>query len=98
MRVAVIDCGVDAFQKSIQKNLVTGRSFVEDKYSNNMHLSHWHTVTHPHGTQMTYLICNIDPLVDIYVAKVSAGATDADVRAVAEVRNYLLYMEFLKGC
>ena len=98
----MIDCGVDAYHKSVESNIAEdkGRSFIEDQLKEYEYQSHWHTVTHPHGTQMAYLICNVDPYCELYVAKVCVGIDDVDVPPVVEVRAPIprkVFMSLLTG-
>ncbi|KAL3602888.1 hypothetical protein FPOAC2_07204 [Fusarium poae] len=55
---------------SLSSRIKGGRSFVEGRSSH----SPWHLACHPHGTQMANIICAIDPLCDIYVARVAEDA------------------------
>ncbi|KAK1254166.1 hypothetical protein MKX08_008161 [Trichoderma sp. CBMAI-0020] len=55
--------------KILWSRIKDGCSFVDD----NSRLSSWLFASHPHGTQMANLICAIDPLYDLYVAKVTEG-------------------------
>ncbi|KAI0465847.1 hypothetical protein F4859DRAFT_499445 [Xylaria cf. heliscus] len=55
--------------KSVSSRVKGGRSFVDESYKQ----SPWHLASNPHGTQMANLICAIDPLCELYVAKVHDG-------------------------
>lgn len=55
--------------KTLWSRIKGGKSFVED--SNRV--SPWLFASNPHGTQMANLICAVDPLCDLYVAKVTEG-------------------------
>ncbi|GAP85242.1 putative peptidase S8 subtilisin kexin sedolisin [Rosellinia necatrix] len=55
--------------KSVSARIRGGRSFVDENYK----LSPWFFASNPHGTQMANLICAIDPLCELYVAKVHDG-------------------------
>jgi len=64
--------------RSVSSRIREGCSFVDDYFK----ISLWVFASNPHGTQMANLICAIDPLCELYVAKV------ADGRYVARVCNY----------
>ncbi|KAJ8133071.1 hypothetical protein O1611_g552 [Lasiodiplodia mahajangana] len=55
--------------KSVASRIKGGRTFVDESYK----LSPWFFASNPHGTQMANLICAIDPLCELYVAKVHDG-------------------------
>ncbi|EKJ70111.1 hypothetical protein FPSE_09637 [Fusarium pseudograminearum CS3096] len=58
------------YNSSLSSRIKEGRSFVAGGSSH----SPWHLACNPHGTQMANLICAIDPLCEIYVARVAEDA------------------------
>ncbi|KAM0502201.1 hypothetical protein ACHAP8_003737 [Fusarium lateritium] len=64
------DAGNVDITSSLFSRIKDGCSFVEGRSSH----SPWHLACHPHGTQMANIICAIDPLCDIYVARVAEDA------------------------
>ncbi|KAK0640567.1 hypothetical protein B0T16DRAFT_460740 [Cercophora newfieldiana] len=57
----------DKRPRTLWSRVQRGRSFVDDEGQ----VSPWMFASDPHGTQMANLICAIDPLCEIYVAKVT---------------------------
>ncbi|KAK4244138.1 hypothetical protein C7999DRAFT_35493 [Corynascus novoguineensis] len=55
--------------RTLWSRVKEGRSFVDDDNQ----VSPWLFASDPHGTQMANLICDIDPLCELYVAKVTDG-------------------------
>jgi hypothetical protein len=82
IKVAIIDCGVDAWQQTIAKSIKFGKSYIEN--------SPWYKADHPHGTQMASLIRQINPLVSLYVYRAATSIKDLDVSKAAKVRGFLL--------
>ncbi|KAH8803054.1 hypothetical protein F5884DRAFT_888196 [Xylogone sp. PMI_703] len=69
--------------KSLLSRVKDGCSFVDDHSK----LGSWLFASDPHGTQMANLICAIDPLCDLYVAKVTedkSGITNDRVARAIE--------------
>lgn len=55
--------------RTLWSRIERGQSFVDDESK----VSPWLFASHPHGTQMANLICAIDPMCQLYVAKVADG-------------------------
>ncbi|KAH8588899.1 hypothetical protein B0O99DRAFT_693055 [Bisporella sp. PMI_857] len=69
--------------RSLLSRVKDGCSFVDDHSK----LGSWLFASDPHGTQMANLICAIDPLCDLYVAKVTedkSGITNDRVARAVE--------------
>ena len=94
-KVAVIDSGVvlvggkrkiktnSSISAHIDRQIKDGKSFVH----HNVEHPWWHAIG-PHGTQMTSLICAIDPRSEIYIARVTESDTSGvSSQRVAEVRS-----------
>ncbi|KAF2870617.1 hypothetical protein BDV95DRAFT_574246 [Massariosphaeria phaeospora] len=90
-KVAVIDSGVVGVRHSIEDpnpsnqlpvihgsdfadRIVAGRSFVYDRDGEEVP---WYLASDPHGTQMTRLICAINPCCEVYVARVGENSKSA---------------------
>ncbi|KAI1454169.1 peptidase S8/S53 domain-containing protein [Annulohypoxylon moriforme] len=72
--------------KSVWSRIKEGRSFVDENFK----LSPWLFASNPHGTQMANLICAIDPLCELYVAKVSDGRYGMTPGRVARAINWAI--------
>jgi hypothetical protein len=57
----------------ISGRIMGGESFV---HKDGGKISPWFIASDPHGTQMANLICAIDPLCELYIAKVGEGRFD----------------------
>lgn len=68
---------------SLSNRIKAGRSFVAGGSSH----SPWHLACNPHGTQMANLICAMDPLCEIYIARVAEDAVGITPERVEKVRN-----------
>jgi len=55
--------------RTLWSRIEKGQSFVDDESK----VSPWLFASHPHGTQMANLICAIDPMCQLHVAKVADG-------------------------
>lgn len=69
------------YNSSLSSRIKEGRSFVAGGSSH----SPWHLACNPHGTQMANLICAIDPLCEIYVARVAEDAVGITPDRVTKV-------------
>jgi hypothetical protein len=74
---------------SLSSRIKGGRSFVEGRSSH----SPWHLACHPHGTQMANIICAIDPLCDIYVARVAEDAFGITAKRVEKVSDTFIQVQ-----
>jgi hypothetical protein len=71
IKIALIDSGVDAWQRTIADNVKGGVSYY-DKHP-------WYKADHPHGTQMASLMRRINPLVSLYIYGISRLRDDLNV-------------------
>ena len=67
-----------------------GQSFIEDDYIDQAHKSEWYIASDPHGTQMAYLICDMNQHCDLYIAKVCASRDKIDIDPVLAVSLMLI--------
>ncbi|KAK1245963.1 hypothetical protein MKX07_005032 [Trichoderma sp. CBMAI-0711] len=79
VKVAIIDDGVDVSMTGLDEKIAIGKSF--SPYANSKDLmSPYFVSTSNHGTCMAYLICELCPMVELYVAKLdqrqSSGRND----------------------
>lgn len=68
--------------QTLWSQIKEGRSFVDDAFQ----VSPWLFASDPHGTQLANLICAIDPLCELYVAKVADGKYGITPQRVSRVR------------
>lgn len=88
VKVAVIDNGVvlvgNNAKSSICAQIRDGQSFV----MKGAEVQPWWHATGPHGTQMTSLICAIDPCCEIFIARVGdSNNSGVTPRRLAMVRS-----------
>ena len=79
------DSGISKSYRTLWSRIEDGRSFVDDDFR----VSPWLFASDPHGTQMANLICAIDPLCQLYVAKVTDGRYGITPQRVARVSDSL---------
>jgi hypothetical protein len=89
VKVAIIDNGVDQMRGTISDNIEYGRSFVKDGLAGTPYLP-WCTAADPHGTQMAYLVRNVNPYCRIYPLRAGSLREDIDPDAAAQVGIDLL--------
>ncbi|RBR13229.1 hypothetical protein FVER53590_25652 [Fusarium verticillioides] len=68
VKVAIIDDGVDVSLESLRKKIAFGQSFCPYANSTDM-MSPYFVSMSNHGTSMATLICNICPMVKLYIAR-----------------------------
>jgi hypothetical protein len=78
-------------EKNLLSRVKDGCSFVDDHSK----LGSWLFASDPHGTQMANLICAIDPLCDLYVAKVTEDKYGITKDRVARVCGSFFLRFFL---
>lgn len=85
VQIALIDNGVIGFDREGLPpiHFGRGRSFVFNGGIESL----WDYPRDPHGTQMSNLICSIDPRCRIYVAKVCDGMHDITTERVIQVKT-----------
>ncbi|TVY16193.1 Subtilisin BL [Lachnellula arida] len=76
IKIAIIDCGVDAWQPAIAENIKFGFSYIEQ--------APWYKPEDAHGTLMASLIRRINPWVRFHVYRVSSGRNDLNVNKAAK--------------
>jgi len=71
---------------------VKGTSFIEDGFGTTSE-SHWHTVSHEHGTAMADLVDQVNPYCTIYASKShhGEGKMGLDYNAAIKVRLTPIY-------
>jgi hypothetical protein len=94
VRVAIIDNGTDQMRSTISDNIEMGWSFTRPSVAGKKMLP-WYTASDPHGTQMAYLIRNVNPYCRLIPIRVGLTRKDIDPRLAAQVRFTLfLYSPF----
>ncbi|KAM3474432.1 hypothetical protein MY8738_007881 [Beauveria namnaoensis] len=63
-----------------------GKSFVYERDS----LSPWYLASNPHGTQMANLVCAIDPLCQLFIAKIADSHYGYSAARAAEAVNWAI--------
>jgi hypothetical protein len=89
VKVAIIDNGADQMRGTISDNIEYGKSFIKDGLAGTPYLP-WYTAADPHGTQMSYLIRNVNPYCRLYPLRAGSLREDIDPDAAAQVGNDLL--------
>ncbi|KAG5789282.1 hypothetical protein H9Q69_011655 [Fusarium xylarioides] len=74
VKVAIIDDGVDVSLESLRKKIAFGQSFCPYANSTDM-MSPYFVSMSNHGTSMATLICNICPMVKLYIARLDQRQT-----------------------
>lgn len=71
----------DGSEQGLSSRIKAGRSFVDS----NSKFCPWQFPSDPHGTQMANLVCALDPLCEIYVARVAEDSFGIKAENVARV-------------
>ena len=84
VKVAIIDNGADQFRSTISCNIEYGMSFMKEGPASTGYLP-WYTAADPHGTQMAYLIRNVNDWCRLYPLRAGSLREDIDADAAAKV-------------
>lgn len=85
IRIAIIDNGTDKFRSTICTNIEDGVSFTKLSMNENKVLPWW-SASDAHGTQMAYLIRNVNPWCRLLPARIGLSQDDIDPALAVQVR------------